>query len=253
MSTAHTERARAFAALHVKGDPLILYNIWDAGSALVVAKAGASALATGSASVAGANGFTDAQGLPMAAALANLARITAAVDLPVTLDFEGGYALDPAEVAANVGQVAATGGIGINFEDQVIGGDGIHTVADQSARIAAIRAALGADFFINARTDIFLKAAADTHDETMVDAALERARAYADAGASGFFAPGMKDEALVARLTKGTALPVNIMDYPGVPSKDRLAALGVARISHGPFPWRLAMKALEDGAKAAFG
>lgn len=252
MNTAQTERARAFAALHVKGDPVILYNIWDAGSATVVAKAGARALATGSASVAGANGFTDAQGLPMDAALTNLERITAAVNLAVTLDFEGGYATDPAEVAANVARVAAAGGVGINFEDQVIGGEGLHGIADQSAKIAAIRAALGSDFFINARTDIFLKAGADTHDAAMVDAALERAHAYADAGASGFFAPGMKDEALIARLTEGTKLPVNIMDYPGVPAARRLAALGVARISHGPFPWRLAMKALEDGAKAAF-
>lgn len=252
MSTARIERARAFAALHVKGDPVILYNIWDAGSAAAVAGAGARALATGSASVAGANGFTDAQALPMALAIANLERITAVVDLPVTLDFEGGYAADPAETAANVARVAAAGGVGINFEDQVIGGDGLHAVADQSARIAAIRAALGADFFINARTDIFLKASADTHDRAMVDTALERARAYRDAGASGFFAPGLKDEALIARLTEGTALPVNIMDYPGVPPAARLAALGVARISHGPFPWRLAMKALEDGARAAF-
>jgi len=253
MSTAQTERARAFAALHVKGDPVILYNIWDPGSAAVVAGAGAKALATGSASVAGANGFTDAEGLPMADAIANLERIVAAVALPVTLDFEGGYAVDPAEVATNVARVAAAGGIGINFEDQVVGGEGLHGIADQSARIAAIRAAVGPDFFINARTDIFLKAGADSHDETKIDAALERARAYADAGASGFFAPGLKDEALIARLTAGTPLPVNIMDYPGVPPKDRLAALGVARISHGPFPWRLAMKALEDGAKAAFG
>jgi 2-methylisocitrate lyase-like PEP mutase family enzyme len=253
MTTAQTERERAFAALHVKGDPVILYNIWDPGSAEAVVRAGAKALATGSASVAGANGFSDAEALPMELALANLARITAMVDLPVTLDFEGGYAVDPGAVAANVERVRAAGGVGINFEDQLIGGQGLHPIADQSARIAAIRAALGADFYINARTDIFLKAPAETHDDTMVDVALERARAYEQAGASGFFAPGLNDETLIARLTRGTALPVNIMDYPGVPAKDRLAALGVARISHGPFPWRLAMKALEDAAKAALG
>jgi 2-methylisocitrate lyase-like PEP mutase family enzyme len=253
MTTAQTERERAFAALHVKGDPVILYNVWDPGSAEAVVRAGAKALATGSASVAGANGFSDAEALPMELAIANLARITALVDLPVTLDFEGGYAVDPGAVAANVERVRTAGGVGINFEDQLIGGQGLHPIVDQSARIAAIRAALGADFYINARTDIFLKAPTETHDDTMVDVALERARAYEQAGASGFFAPGLKDEALIARLTGGTALPVNIMDYPGVPAKDRLAALGVARISHGPFPWRLAMKALEDAARTALG
>lgn len=253
MTTAQTERERAFAALHVKGDPLILYNIWDVGSAAAVVRAGARALATGSASVAGANGFGDAEALPMELAIANLARIAAATDLPVTLDFEGAYALDPAGAAANVARVRATGGVGINFEDQIVGGQGLHSIADQSARIAAIRGAVGSDFYINARTDIFLKAPAETHDDTMVDVALERARAYEQAGASGFFAPGLKDEVLIARLTEGTALPVNIMDYPGVPTKDRLAALGVARISHGPFPWRLAMQALEEAARTAFG
>ena len=171
------------------GDPVILFNAWDAGSAKVVAEAGAKAIATGSASVAGAQGFSDAEALPLGLALANAARVVEAVDLPVTIDFEGAYAVDPDGVAASMARLAATGAIGCNFEDQVIGGEGLHEIAEQAARIAAARKAVGADFFINARTDIFLKAKPDTHDAAMVDAALERARAYADAGASGFFVP----------------------------------------------------------------
>jgi 2-methylisocitrate lyase-like PEP mutase family enzyme len=240
-----------FAALHVPGDPVILYNVWDAGSAKAVAEAGARAIATGSASVAQAHGYDDAEGLPLALALANAARVVACVDLPVTVDFEGGYAVAPDEVAANMARLAATGAVGCNFEDQIVGGEGLHAIAVQAARIAAARTAVGADFFINARTDIFLKSRA--HDSAKVDAALERAAAYAEAGASGFFAPGLADLALLEKLCAASPLPVNFMAWPGTPPAAEIAATGVARISHGPFPWKLAMQALKDAAAAEFG
>ena len=155
-----SEKFRAFAALHVPGDPLILFNAWDAGSAKAVAEAGAKAIATGSASVAGgARLRRRAKRCRSALALANAARVVAAVDLPVTIDFEGAYAVEPEGVAANMARLAATGAIGCNFEDQVVGGEGLHPIEVQAARIArGARAAVGADFFINARTDIFLKA-----------------------------------------------------------------------------------------------
>jgi 2-methylisocitrate lyase-like PEP mutase family enzyme len=241
------EKFRAFAALHVPGDPVILYNAWDAGSAKVIAEAGAKAIATGSASVAQAHGFEDAESLPLALALANAERVVASVDLPVTIDFEGGYAVAPDDVAANIKKLAATGAIGCNFEDQVVGGEGLHEMAVQAERIAAARAAVGADFFINARTDIFLKSR--DHDEAKVDAALERARAYAEAGASGFFAPGLADLALLEKLCAASPLPVNFMAWPGTPPAAAIAATGVARISHGPFPWKLAMQALAEAAR----
>jgi 2-methylisocitrate lyase-like PEP mutase family enzyme len=119
-----SEKYRAFAALHVAGDPVILFNAWDAGSAKAVDAAGAKAIATGSASVAGAHGFSDAEALPIGLALANAARVVEAVALPVTIDFEGGYAVEPEGVAASMARLAATGAIGCNFEDQVIGGEG---------------------------------------------------------------------------------------------------------------------------------
>jgi 2-methylisocitrate lyase-like PEP mutase family enzyme len=241
-------KCRALAALHVPGDPVILFNAWDAGSAKIVAEAGAKAIATGSASVAGAHGFTDAEGLPIGLALANAARVVEAVELPVTIDFEGGYAVDPAGVAASMARLAATGAIGCNFEDQIVGGEGLHEIAEQAARIAAARGAVGTDFFINARTDIFLKAKGDTHDQAKVEDALERARAYADAGASGFFAPGLADLGLLERLCAASPLPVNFMAWPGTPPTAQIAATGIARISHGPFPWRLAMAALKEAA-----
>src|SRR5438477_3202215 len=169
-----------FAALHVPGNPLVLYNVWDAGSAQAVAKAGAKAIATGSASVAAANGFGDGEEVPMEFALANAGRIVAAVDLPVSVDFEGGYAAEPEAAARNAARLAGIGAVGCNFEDQVVGTDQLYLVADHAARIAAVRHAGGSDFFINARTDIFLKAPIETHDSAMVDLALERAGAYAD-------------------------------------------------------------------------
>lgn len=250
--SSQSEKAALFAALHRPGDPVILYNIWDPGSARAVAEGGARALATGSASVAAANGFGDGEGLPIDVALANAARIVAAVALPVTVDFEGGYATDPAGVAANMKRLAETGAIGCNFEDQVVGGEGLHAVPDQAARIAAARAAVGADFFINARTDIFLQAKPDTHDDAKVEAAIERAEAYADAGASGFFVPGLANLALLERVCAASPLPVNFMAFPGAPPAAEVAGVGVARISHGPFPHMDAMKALTAAAAAIY-
>src|ERR671919_1917428 len=117
-----------FAALHVPGDPVILYNVWDVGSALAVVTAGAKALATGSHPVADANGWPDGQQVPIDFALANAARIVNAVELPVTVDFEGAYSDEPQEGGANVARLAATGAVGCNFEDQVIGGERLHPV-----------------------------------------------------------------------------------------------------------------------------
>ncbi len=240
-----------FARLHVAGDPLVLFNIWDAGSALAVAKGGAKAIATGSASVAEANGFADGEDLPMDFALANARRIIGAVDVPVTVDFEGGYAEDPEGIERNLALLAETGAVGCNFEDQIVGSDQLYPIADQAERIAAARRGAGSDFFINARTDLFLKAPMETHDEAMVDHALERARAYADAGASGFFVPLLADLKLLERMCSASPLPVNFMTFPGCPSNGQVAATGVARISYGPFPFRNLMAQLEQAAREA--
>ena len=244
-----TTLTEQFGALHKPGDPLVLYNIWDAASARAVAEAGAKAIATGSWSVAGAQGFTDGQKIPLDLVLTLAARITASVDLPVTLDLEGGYAEAPDEVAANVAKVAATGIVGINFEDQVVGGEGLYDPATQSARIAAIRAAVPG-LFINARTDLFLKEKDASQHAALVDQALERAAAYAAAGASGFFVPGLTDPDLFTRICADASLPVNVMTPMGQPTRAELAPLGVARISFGPGPYRTAMAELTERAKA---
>ena len=255
MTTDQASRAMDFAALHVRGNPVILFNIWDAGSARAVEAAGAKALATGSWPVAAAFGYGDGEKIPLDLALENIRRIVAGTDLPVTMDLEGGYGVSPSEVGVTVMKALEAGVIGINFEDQVIGGTGLYPVATQAERIAAARKAgddAGIPAFINARTDIFLKNKPDTHSQAMLDEAIERAAAYADAGASGFFAPGLADPAMIETLCARISLPVNIIALPGVPDKPVLAGCGVARISYGPVPYRRMMTSLDAAAKAAF-
>lgn len=242
-----------FVRLHVLGQPLVLFNVWDAGSAQAVARAGAKAIATSSASVAEANGLTDGQEVTMDLAIANAMRIIAKVDLPVTIDFESAYATDAESVERNAALLATTGAIGCNFEDQVVGTDRLYSIEEQSRRIAAVRKAVGPHFFINARTDVFMKAPMDTHDAAMVDHALDRARAYAEAGANGFFVPLLADLKLLERMCANSPLPVNFMTFPGCPTNRDVAATGVARISHGPFPYRNLMRDLEEAARLASG
>ena len=238
-----------FAALHVPGDPVVLYNIWDVGSALAVVNAEAKALATGSHPVADAMGFADGQVIPIELALANGERIVNAVEVPITVDFEGAYSADPDEGAANVLRLVETGAIGCNFEDQVIGGEGLHPLELQVQRIAAIRRAVGGDFFINARTDLYLKT--QTYHDALVDQAIERGKAFADAGASGFFVPRLAETAQIERIVREVPLPLNVIAFPGAPPKSQWASAGVARISHGPFPHRALMAKLTEMARDA--
>jgi 2-methylisocitrate lyase-like PEP mutase family enzyme len=238
-----------FAALHVPGDPVVLYNIWDVGSALAVVGAGAKALATGSHPVADADGWPDGQQVPIDFALTNAKRIADAIDVPLTVDFEGAYSVEPEEGGANVARLAATGAVGCNFEDQVIGEAGLHPLDLQVKRIAAIRKAVGDAFFINARTDAFLKT--QTYDDALVDEVVKRGKAFADAGASGFFVPRLSDTKQIERVVKEVPLPLNVIAFPGAPDKKVWADAGVARISHGPFPHRALMAKLTEMASAA--
>lgn len=252
--SAQADRASAFKALHVPGRPLVLFNCWDAGSAKAVAAAGARALATGSWSVAAAHGFADGEAMPFDLCVVNLERIVGATDLPVSIDLESGYGDTPEAVGGTAARAWQAGAIGCNLEDSNPATKALRETADQAARIREARAAadrVGVAAFLNARTDVFFQAAADQHDASMVTAALERGRAYRDAGADGLFVPGLVSESLIGRLVEGSPLPVNIMMTPASPPAARLAALGVARISHGPGPYRLAMKALENAAREA--
>jgi 2-methylisocitrate lyase-like PEP mutase family enzyme len=249
-----TRKAEQFQALHIRGKPLILFNIWDAGSAKAVAAAGAQAIATGSWSVANANGSKDGEHFPLAASIDNLRRIVKATELPVTVDLESGYGETAAKVGETVSMAIDAGAIGCNLEDSFPTDGTLRPTADQAHRIRSARQAADAAnirFFINARTDIFFQHPAETHDDAMIDAAIDRARSYAEAGASGLFVPGLDKIALIDRLAGSSPLPLNIMVSTTTPSRDELARSGVARLSHGPGPYLLAMKALEEAARRA--
>lgn len=252
--TIQSEHAKTFRAFHIKGEPIVLFNAWDAGSARAIAESGAKAIATGSWSVAAAHGFDDGEALPLELAIANLERIVASVNLPVTIDIESGYGTHPEQVQATLRKVIAAGAVGVNFEDGVIGTQSLYAVAAQNARIRALRETVdqsGIAVFINARTDVYLNAEPASDGETLLDEALRRVDAYAEAGASGFFAPGLKDIRYIERLCARSPLPVNIMTMPGGPTLKQLAEAGVARISHGPGPYRLAMEALQEASRKA--
>jgi 2-methylisocitrate lyase-like PEP mutase family enzyme len=247
-------QAEQFHALHVPGQPLVLFNAWDVGSAKAVAAGGAAAIATGSWAVAAANGYADGENLPLDMALANLARIAAAIALPVTVDLESGYGQHADAVAVNVVRAIQSGAIGCNLEDWHPEHNALRPAGEQAQRLGAVRAAaagLELPFFINARTDIFLRADPATHSDAMADEAIARAHAYAEAGASGFFVPGLADPRLIARMVAEAPLPINIMVTDRTPSLKQMAELGVARVSHGAGPYRQMMKALEQAARAA--
>lgn len=247
-------KADLFRALHVRGKPLILFNVWDAGSARAVAASGARAIATGSWSVATANGFADGERIPLALAIDNLRRIVAATELPVTADLESGYGDEPEAVATTIGLAIDAGSIGCNLEDSFPASGALRPMRNQVDRIRRARQTADAGktgFFINARTDVFFQRPPEKHDEAMLAEAIERARAYAEAGADGVFAPGLVDMGLIARLAEASPLPLNVMVDDATPSLRGLADHGVARVSHGPRPYLMLMKALEEAARAA--
>src|SRR6202047_857413 len=141
MTMEQAEKAARFAELHVKGKPLLLFNAWDAGSAKAIFDAGAPAIATSSWSVAEAQGYRDGEDIPVGFADQIIARIAASVDLPVSVDFEGGYTEDNALLADNISQLLDLGIVGINFEDRVVKGSGLYGIDRQAGRVTAIRQA----------------------------------------------------------------------------------------------------------------
>lgn len=247
-------KAEQFRGLHIPGKPLVLFNIWDVGSAKAVASGGAKAIATGSWSVANANGFADGERTPLALAIDNLRRIVGATQLPVTVDLESGYGITPEAVGETLTLAIDAGAVGCNLEDSFPANGKLRETVDQAGRIRCARqAAVAANiqFFINARTDIFFQQPPEQHNDAMVSEAIDRAHVYAEAGADGFFAPGLADIGLIARLADSSPLPLNIMVGDLTPPLRTLADHGVARVSHGPGPYLIAMKRLEEAARAA--
>ncbi len=242
-------KVETFRALHIPGDPLMLFNIWDAGSAKAVAAAGAKAIATGSYGVAEAQGFKDGETFAIEDALRNLERIVSVTDLPVTLDFESGYGDTPAEVAASVQRAFDAGAAGINMEDHMPGETALLPLAQAAERIGA---AAASGLFVNARCDVYRGVKAEDYGQQHIDAVLERGTAYHAAGAGGLFVPFLGDHAIIKTICAASPLPVNILWGAGRGTRAELAACGVARISYGHGPWAAAMDWLAGQARAVF-
>ena len=241
LPAGYAERATLFRKLHGQR-PLVLPTVWDAPSAALAQSAGAAAVATTSAAVAWAHGAPDGQRLSREQMVQAVRATVQAVHLPVSADIESGYgAGSPADVAETVRAVILVGAVGINLEDspgqggQPLPNVPLFSAEAQAERIRAAREAaqsLGAELFINARTDVFLAQVGQAGSR--LDEAVRRASLYLSAGADGVFVPGVSDEAVIAALALQIGGPVNIMAGPGSPDVQTLGRLGVARVSLGP-------------------
>jgi 2-methylisocitrate lyase-like PEP mutase family enzyme len=218
-----------FRQLHDGPDILLLPNAWDAGSARLIESLGAKAIATTSAGLAWSRGYSDGDALPIEHLLAAVRDIARVISVPLTIDIEGGYSDNPTVVAQVVGDIIDAGAVGINIEDGVGTPDLLCTKID-AARQSAARA--GVELFINARTDVYLRALAT--GDAAVEEVVTRAERYRAAGCDGIFVPALADgRAIEAVAAAIDPLPLNIMLMPALPSVIELRKQGVRRLSAG--------------------
>lgn len=238
------EKAAALLRLHTAPELLILVNVWDVASArTVAAQPGCRAIATASAAIAATFGYPDGEHIPVDLVLDMTARIAAAVDLPVTADLEAGYG----DVATTIRRAIGAGVVGANLEDRM---------RPLPEAVAAVRTVVkaaereGVPLVLNARTDAYVLARDRDRAAVLTDA-IERGRAFLDVGASCVFVPGRLDADTIGALVDGLGQrTVSILGLPGTPPPSALAALGVARVSYGPFPQRLLLAGLARTATA---
>jgi len=235
-----TEKSDELLRLHQDPELLVLVNVWDVISATIVAELpGCRALATASHSIAASYGYPDGQAIPLDDMITAIARIAGAVDRPVSADIEAGYG----DVGTTVRRAIAAGAVGGNLEDEM-------QPLDES--VAAVEAAVkageseGVPFVLNARTDAFLKAGDRDPSDVLADA-IERGQAFLQAGAACVFVPGKLDELTVRALVEGLGeRKLSVIGAPGSLPQSELSALGVARLSFGPWSQRIALTALAD-------
>ena len=248
---SQSSKADALRAMHHGPNILLLPNAWDSASARIFEESGFSAIATTSAGIAFALGYPDGQRISRKQMLDQIARIVRVVNLPVTADVEGGYGNRPEDAAETARAVIEAGATGMNLEDAT--GDSAHPLADLPLQIEKIKAvieagkAAGVPLVLNARTDVYLAqvGAPDSRNQET----LRRLSAYRDAGADCLFAPGIRDAATIANLTRDLRFPVNILAVAGSLSVSELGKLGVARISVGSGPMRATLGLVQRFAR----
>jgi 2-methylisocitrate lyase-like PEP mutase family enzyme len=240
-------KASALKQLHHGPRVLLLPNVWDVASALLVQKAGFPALATTSAGIAFLLGYPDGQKITRREMLDWVEKIARRANVPVSADVEAGYGSRPEDAAETARGVLDAGAVGLNLEDAT--GEVEHPLTDlqlQLEKIRAVRevaAAAGVPLVLNARTDVYLREVGPP--EKRYDHALMRLAAFRDAGADCLFAPGVKDLETIGRLVGDLQFPLNILAGPGLPPVPQLQQLGVARISLGSGVMRATLGALQ--------
>lgn len=242
-------KADAFRALHYDSRPLVLTNAWDVASAVVVEQAGFPAIATSSGAVAAALGYEDSDSMPADEAFAAVRRIAARVSVPVSGDMEAGYGLSEEEFAR---RLVEAGAVGCNLEDTDHHGEaGLLDPERQAVRLSNIKTwakRLGVNVVLNARVDVFARR--DAQSRATFEDALRRARLYLDAGADCVYPIRLSDEALIGEFVSELQAPVNIMMSRDTPPIQRLAELGVARISFAGWLMRKSYAALHEEVSA---
>jgi 2-methylisocitrate lyase-like PEP mutase family enzyme len=233
------QRASELLRLHQDPTLLTVVNVWDVITAKVVSDLeGTTALATASHSIAASRGYEDGENIPVDEMIAEVARIVAATSLPVSADLEGGYGDAPETIRKAIG----VGVVGANLEDQM------KPLAEAAAQVEAVMKAAAAegvpDFVLNARTDAFVKGRERDQADVLADA-IERGKAFLDAGAPVVFVPGrLNEEQVVALVDALGPQRLTLIGIPGIPSLARLEELGVARVSYGPMSQNVALTAL---------
>ncbi|ORW88329.1 phosphonomutase [Mycobacterium sp. IEC1808] len=228
------ERATALLELHRPGDPVILPTVWDAWSARLAVDAGFAALTVGSHPLADSIGKPDNEGMAFDDVLTRVAQITAAVDVPVSVDVESGYGESPARLIEGL---LGVGAVGLNIEDTVHSeGKRLRSATEHAELVGALRSAAdlaGVHVVINARTDLFLRR--DGDDADRVERAVARLTEAAAAGADVLYPVGRHDPETLRRLATELPLPINAIALPDQDDPASFGPLGVARVSFGPF------------------
>jgi 2-methylisocitrate lyase-like PEP mutase family enzyme len=228
------ERADALLALHQPGNPVVLPTVWDAWSARLAADAGFAALTVGSHPLADSIGKADQEGMTFDDVLARVKEITAAVDVPVSVDIESGYAQSPKRL---IDGLLDAGAVGLNIEDTVHSEGGrLRSSSEHAELVGALRKAAdaaGVHVVINARTDLFLRQ--DGEESDRVDRAIARLKEAAEAGADSLYPVGRHDPDTLRRLASELPLPINAIALPDESDPASFGPLGVGRISFGPF------------------
>ncbi|ALC83525.1 MULTISPECIES: isocitrate lyase/PEP mutase family protein [Bacillus] len=240
MKNNRTVKYEKFRQLHSRSKTFVLPNAWDAGSAAIYQQSGFEAIGTTSAGMAVSLGYPDGENLPFDKLLEALRSIVNAVDVPISADIEAGYGKSVQEVRENVRQIISTGVVGINLEDGTGNPDApIYDLSLQCEKIAAIKElcdSLKMPLFVNARTDLFWLNIGNPEERLII--AINRCKAYQEAGADSIFVPGLKNTDAINILRQEISIPINLLIDAETPSLQMLSEIGIERVSTGSAPFR---------------